>query len=173
MRKLSRPIAFVLYVIFILVFLKINPIYQSLVPQQHTNLSQLKADTYATITPKELKYSGYDITKNGKIIGRYYYTTEDNSCYFFLLSYTNSMPDLITDQTITGKVKKSGESHTTMLDTLGTDITWSTDELFEYVSPLYMDQTNQTKKVTPIILGLLLIPFVVLLIPSKRSNKKR
>lgn len=171
MSKTIRSITLILYLIIILIFFKINPIYQSLTPEPVISLSQLKIAAYVTITPKELKYSGYDATKSGKIIGKYYYAVEDKRCYFFLLSYTNNMPDHLENPKITGKVKKLGAAYTDMLKSLGNDINWSDDELLNYVSPLYIDQTNQTQKVTPIILGLLFIPFVILLIPSKKSNK--
>lgn len=67
---------------------------------------------YVDLTVDRLYDSGLDCIRNGKRVGRYYYSFENNYCYFFLISVKHlnayakeNGPDLSTVNNITIKAK--------------------------------------------------------------------
>lgn len=167
-KKMFYP--FVLIIITLYVFQQI-PFYNTLRPIKVEQLSQLedmfKEEHYfVDITMSNLYYSGYDYYINGKLSGSFYYTLEDGSCYYFLLSKDSidnrlQVNSLIKDYRIQGKIETGGENLEDLINDMAKDLSWTNSELSKVSFPLIINEIEYLENKTIWLLGINSTIFIV------------
>lgn len=87
--------------------------------------------TMISLPVSELYYAGYDNIVNDSVNGRYFYSMDNGTCVFYLLTdlETFSSEDSASNQTITGYVVEDAQIIQPLTAGLAVNLDWSTESL--------------------------------------------
>lgn len=120
---------------------------------------------YVEITLKNIKYTGYDHTHNGKIQASYYYSLVENSCTFILVDTSNmkEIPPILNDHTITAKLVPVNSSLKKVLNSFANEIGWTYDGLYDVTSSIVIDETKYNLSFYTYMAVILFLLFIVII----------
>ena len=110
-------------------------------PADATLESLAKADSkYVSTTLTNLHFTGYTRTFLGNTTGYYYYTLQNDECFFVLLSPDSCVEGLpvISEITISAKLIRGGDTFTLLLNNISKDLSWTASGIKSKVSPYHL-----------------------------------
>lgn len=143
-QKLYSPILYLLLLIILWLYLPISSILFPKAVDAGETLAELyhSDDHYIRITLTDLKFTGYTQEALGQTRGYYYYTMQDDSCHFVLLSPHTSEEGLpeIDRVTFNAKIQKTSPSYMDFLDKLSSDLNWTVSGIRTFSPDYYISE---------------------------------
>ena len=134
-----------------LVFLFV-PFYKLWNPVKVTNGKQItelynEECIYVDIIWEKLYYSGYDYLENGKRVGSYYYTLEEDVCYFVILlsEMTENQAEVLEQVHMTAQLISGGKMLQELIKGMAADLEWTAQGLSAVTSHIVVDGVNDTR----------------------------
>ncbi len=152
LRNLILPL-----IILIATFLAIYyfPFAKSLKPYAIDKLSDITSaykngELYIEITVPTLYHTGQEHSVNGRMEGQYYYTLENDTCYFFLLSNTfldkleDTKDDLseLNNVTIRAGITSNSRSLSMLMTGIARELDWSPSGLQDITCPYIINELD-------------------------------
>lgn len=145
-RRLIPP---AIYLVFILIVWHVFSLSHVFFPAQVANDATLeslaKADTqYLNTTLTDLHFTGYTRTFLGNTTGYYYYTLQNDECFFVLLSPDSCEEGLpvISEITISAKLIRGGDTFSLLLNNVAKDLNWTSSGIKSKVSPYHLSEPD-------------------------------
>lgn len=120
-------------------------------------------DSYLTITPDTLYYTGYDVYRNAAAKGSYYYRLTENHCYFYLIETPDdaSAEPVINGRSFRVKVVKKPKLQTDLVRFMAKDLNWTEEGLLAITSPYFFSSVEYISSPEIPVLLLLTLGFIV------------
>ncbi len=186
--SLLLPLSFTL--LFSVIF-NLYDFKQILFPQHYASISQVNAaevsaPSYILLDKIKLHYTGYDMLKDTKIKGHYYYYTENNVCYFVLLNegLSNTAPKSVVQKNLRLHLIPIDSDFDDFLSNLSKDLDYNQTHLLEDTAPFVAVQSNSLFKYSVVAFLVFLICLLttvanilyylfILIYPDFLSDKKK
>ena len=99
---------------------------------------------YVQITLKDVTYTGYDCTRQGKRYGSYYYSLVNHSCTFIVVDTSDikEVPATLDNYTISAKLVPHDSMLEQVLENFSQDMEWTYDGMLSVTSPIVIDETE-------------------------------
>ena len=143
-RKLFSP---AIYLILLLLFWNIFSLSDLLFPTTLTSKDTLVGAhqndvKYVTTTLTDLHFTGYTRTFLDNTTGYYYYTLQNDECFFVLLSPKTCEEGLpnITSISISAELIDDSTNFQLLLDNVAKDLGWTSSGIRSKVSPYYLSE---------------------------------
>lgn len=120
-----------------------------------------KGDTVATVELSSLKYTGYNIMKNDKVVSVYYYDLKGERCMFYKLDMAydsvNDIPNELTNVRISAELVEPDGLAKNMMESFSLSIGWTYDGLSAITFPVIMDAHEYSPLLYYVLYGLIII----------------
>lgn len=154
-KNLSDLILPSIIIAIICLMLYFLPFTEVLKPTAITELSDIN-DAYAdgahyvNISVDTLYSTGYECSRNGRTAGKYYYTIQDNRCYFFLISqkHLNTLKrqqqslEVLYDVNVTAGLQSGGKPQAAIMESLAKELGWTYSGLIGISSRLLINEAD-------------------------------
>lgn len=146
------------------------PFFPVLFPPVITDYTTLAKETnltssYVNLSTPKLYYTGCDNTRNGVVVGHYYYALEDNCCMLFLLKSGDSKPEqVITSYRSNYKLLSDEHLMNNLTTSLATEVSWKPEALKNITVPMLASETDYPHTSTVILAVTLSIVTLLLVI---------
>lgn len=143
-RRLFSPIVYLVLLVILWFAFSLGSI---LMPPKLKNDTSLEdyynsSTRYASVTLKDLHFTGYTSNRGKTITGYYYYCLRGDQCSIILLSPSScqsGLPD-IDKLSVVGKVLKGKSSYNSMIKKLASDLDWTSQGMLSQVSDYYFSE---------------------------------
>lgn len=137
-KRLISPIIYCLFLVIIWFSTPVRDLIRPLTLSPQAQIAALASEgtQYVTITLEHLKFTGYTQSRFSRIVGYYYYTMREDSCYLVLLSpgtCEEGLPE-IDSATIRASIRRQPESYALLAENLASDLGWTTSGFYKKVS---------------------------------------
>src|SRR5574344_1007597 len=165
---LSGILSAIALAIFITIYINIpftDIFYPSYLSYPSSAETVYKSGTeYVKIKLNNVKYTGYDCVKHGKVYGSYYYSLVNNSCTFILVENNGNTkpPKTLNNHTISARLVKRNDMVNSMCKSFAKDLGWTTDGLKNVSSSIVIDETEYHSNIFYYLIIFLWVMFLVL-----------
>ncbi len=133
-----------------------------------TNIIELYQNEISCVelTADTLHYSGYDYVENGRIKGAYYYTLQNGTCFYFLLtnSQCSGRPDTLTDITVRARLQSGGKLLSELITKMSSDLKWTPQGLSSVSSRIIVNSVDYMLLKNMLFLSIIMTIFVISLL---------
>lgn len=145
-RKIFSPAA---YLVILLtawqIFSLTELLFPTIAPVESTLTDIYRDDVkYVTINLTDLYFTGYTRTFLGNTTGYYYYTVQNDECFFVLLSPKTCEEGIpaLSGILISAKLCQGNVSYQTLLDNMSKDLNWTSNGIRSKVSAYYLSEPD-------------------------------
>lgn len=145
-RKLIPPVVYLLFLLLVWNIFSLNSVFFPAKMPTDATLDSLskKGMHYVTATLTDLHFTGYNRTFWGNTTGYFYYTVQNEECFFILLSPDSCEEGLpvISEITVSAKLMRGGDTFFLLLDNVAKDLNWTASGIKSKVSPYHLSQPD-------------------------------
>ncbi len=122
--------------------------------------------TCVELTVGTLYYSGYDYMENGRLAGSYYYSLEDGSCTYFLLTNAQcaGRQDILSDVTVRARLQSGGKLLSELIQKMSSDLCWTPQGLSSVSSHIIVNAVDYLLFKNMALLAVTLVTFIISLV---------
>lgn len=159
-----RLIPALFYIFFAFFFISKYPIVEYFVPHKLNSTEQISEytnnKTNVIVSPKEIKFTGYTYTENGKVKGGYYYGFLNDRCMFFLIKGNGNFKEVIKNPEIKGKLLNNNTELSLLLRQFSIDTNLDMDTLSSLTSNYLISEVDYPTLLNTASLLLIIIPLL-------------
>lgn len=145
-KRLIPPVVYLVFLLIVWNIFSLTNVFFPTEVKEDTTLENLaKEDTmYLSTTLSNLHFTGYTRTFLGNTTGYYYYTMQNNECFFVLLTPDSCVEGLpvISEITISAKLIRGGNTFSLLLNNISKDLNWTANGIKSKVSPYYLSEPD-------------------------------